>query len=239
MIFDRISLVKAYAGLKVVQLNDGLVKDILFNRTAFYGTKTIIRFKTLADFAAYINENFPYQYFDIDCQCGITKNEAIWRCLSFNLTLENNRYATFVNNLRGDFESAQEAQLNKLSVDACKGIFRTENQLLRLKGSYACMEYIQNQNLYVDPCNYVEIIRNAAYFELMQELYPLSKHPDLTTTALFEMADPFEVVQKFFLMSSIMLECSELPLEAFSEFFLTSIFKTFKLSSNLEFLLIG
>ena len=195
MIFDRISLVKAYAGLKIVQLNDGAIKDILFNKTAHYGTKTILRFKTLADLAAFINENYPYQYFDINCQCGITQNEAIWRPLSFNLTLPNNRYATFVNNLRGDFESAQEADLNKLSVDACKAIFKTEAQLTRLKGTYACMEYIQNQNLYVDPCNYVEIIRNDAYFELMQKLYPLSKHPDITATQLFEMPEPFEVAQ--------------------------------------------
>ena len=40
MIFDRISLVKSYASLKVVELNDGAVKDILFNKTAYYGTKT-------------------------------------------------------------------------------------------------------------------------------------------------------------------------------------------------------
>ena len=44
MIFDRISLVKSYAGLKVVELNDGKVKDILFNKTAYYGTKTVRRF---------------------------------------------------------------------------------------------------------------------------------------------------------------------------------------------------
>ena len=49
MIFDRISLVIAYTSLKVVELNEAPVKDILFNKTAYYGTKTIERFKTLND----------------------------------------------------------------------------------------------------------------------------------------------------------------------------------------------
>ena len=39
MLFDRISLVKAYAALRIVENNDGPVNSILFNRTAHYGTK--------------------------------------------------------------------------------------------------------------------------------------------------------------------------------------------------------
>ena len=62
MVFDRISLVKAYGALKIVELNDGAVKDILFNKTSYYGTKTIDRFDRLSDLAAFINENYPYQY---------------------------------------------------------------------------------------------------------------------------------------------------------------------------------
>ena len=177
MIFDRISLVKSYAALKVVELNDGAIKDILFNKTAYYGTKTIKRFKTLQDLADFINKNYPYQYFDPDCQCAVTGNDAIWTPLSFNLTLSNNRYATFVNNLRGDFESAQENRLNKTSVKACKSIFANNAELKRLKGTYSCFGYVVNQNQYVAPCEYVELITNEAYRRLVSELYPLSKNP--------------------------------------------------------------
>ena len=40
MVFDRISLIEAYKVLKTVNENDGPVSKILFNKTAFYGTKT-------------------------------------------------------------------------------------------------------------------------------------------------------------------------------------------------------
>ena len=50
MIFDRISLVSAYRALRFVNDNDGTVSDILFNRDAFYGTKTNLRYKTLENF---------------------------------------------------------------------------------------------------------------------------------------------------------------------------------------------
>ena len=97
MIFDRISLASAYKALKVVELNDGAIKDILFNKTSYYGTKTVDRFDTLVDLKNYINTNATYQHFDPECQCGISDNESIWMPLSFNLTLPNNTYATFVN----------------------------------------------------------------------------------------------------------------------------------------------
>lgn len=194
MIFDRISLVKSYASLKVVELNDGAVKDILFNKTAYYGTKTIIRFKTLQDLADFINKNYPFQYFDPKCQCAVTGNDAIWTPLSFNLTLSNNRYATFVNNLRGDFESAQENKLNSTSVKACKSIFANNAELKSLKGSYSCFEYVVNQNQYVAPCEYVELITNEAYRRLVGELYPLSKNRDLVTYAILDVEDPVDVL---------------------------------------------
>ena len=186
MIFDRISLVKSYASLKVVELNDGAVKDILFNKTAYYGTKTIIRFKTLQDLADFINKNYPFQYFDPKCQCAVTGNDAIWTPLSFNLTLPNGRYASFVNNLREAFESAQEAKLNPISVKACTDIFTKNAELFRLKGEYSCFGYVINQQQYVSPCEYVELITNKAYRYLVGTLYPTSKHPDLTEFELLE-----------------------------------------------------
>ena len=194
MIFDRISLVKSYAALKIVELNDGAVKDILFNKTAYYGTKTIERFKTLQDLAAFINENYPYQYFDPKCQCAVTGKDAIWTPLSFNLTLANNRYATFVNNMRTEFESAQEKKLNSTSVSACRGIFSTNAELVSLKKNYSCFEYVINQNQYVAPCEYIELITNEAYRRLVGELYPLSKNRDLVTYAILDVEDPADVL---------------------------------------------
>jgi len=186
MVFDRISLVTSYVALKIVQLNDGPVKDILFNKTAYYGTKTILRFKTLADLAAFINENYPYQYFDPNCQCAVTSKDAIWTPLSFNLTLPNGRYASFVNNLREEFESAQESKLNPISVKACTDIFTKNAELFRLKGEYSCFGYVINQQQYVNPCEYVELITNEAYRYLVGTLYPTSRHPDLTEFQLLE-----------------------------------------------------
>ena len=194
MIFDRISLVKSYAGLKVVELNDGKVKDILFNKTAYYGTKTVRRFNTLKDLGDFIDKNYPYQYFDPDCQCAVTGKEAIWTPLSFNLTLPNNRYATFVNNMRGEFESAQGDKLNKLSVDACTDIFKNASDLERLKVQYSCFEYVVNQQQYVAPCEYVELIVNDAYTQLVKKYYPLSKNTDLTAFELLVSQDPVDVL---------------------------------------------
>lgn len=124
----------------------------------------------------------------------MTGNDAIWTPLSFNLTLSNNRYATFVNNLRGDFESAQENKLNSTSVKACKSIFANNAELKSLKGSYSCFEYVINQNQYVAPCEYVELITNEAYRRLVGELYPLSKNRDLVTYAILDVEDPADVL---------------------------------------------
>lgn len=192
MVFDRISLVKAYGALKIVELNDGAVKDILFNKTSYYGTKTIDRFDRLSDLAAFINENYPYQYFDPSCQCAVTELDAIWMPLSFNLTLPTDRYATFVNNMRGDFESAQGSRLNKISVDACQGIFKTAAELQRLKQDYSCFAYMINQNQYVNDCEYVELIVNGAYTALVTQYYPLSRHADLQTQQLLVNPEPLD-----------------------------------------------
>ena len=106
--------------------------------------------------------------------------------LSFNLTLKNNRYASFVNNLRGDFESAQETKLNSTSVSACRTIFTQNAELVRLKAEYSCFGYMINQQQYVNPCEYVELIVNDEYTYLVGTLYPTSRHPDLLEFQLLE-----------------------------------------------------
>lgn len=44
MVFDRISLIEAYKVLKMVNENDGKVTEILFHKSAFYGTKNTAAF---------------------------------------------------------------------------------------------------------------------------------------------------------------------------------------------------
>ena len=189
MLFDRISLVKAYTALRIVENNDGPVSNILFNKTAHYGTKTVIRFKSTSELKSYINTHFPRQLFDPKCQCG-TGIEQIYTLLNFNAKLET-KNVSFVNNLRGEFESAENAEINKLSKDALGIVFKTDARLKFLIGNYACLSYIQNQNLYVNPCEYVEVISNTFYDELIA-LYGVTTHIELDAAELFQ--DPFETL---------------------------------------------
>lgn len=179
MIFDRISLVRAYAALKIVDLADGKVGDILFNRSAYYGTKTTFKFKDLKDLATYINDNYPYQYFNETCACATSENESIWTLLSFTVNIEGQRYVTFVNNLRGEFESAQGELINIKSKQALTKVFKVNQDLRNMKDNYSCFAYIQNQIDYVGPCGYIEVITNLAYDNLLKTYYKTKNLPDL------------------------------------------------------------
>lgn len=179
MIFDRISLVRAYAALKIVDLGDGKVGDILFNKTAYYGTKTAFKFKDLKELADYINEQYPYQYFNDTCVCATSENESIWTLLSFTVNLDGQRYVTFVNSLRGEFESAQGDLINIKSKQALAKVFKVNQDLSNMKANYSCFAYIQNQLDYVGPCGYIEIITNLAYDNLLKTYHKTKNLPDL------------------------------------------------------------
>ena len=58
MVFDRITLIEAYKTLKIVNENDGKVTDILFNKTAFYGTKTQPRFRDIHHLRNFIETEY-------------------------------------------------------------------------------------------------------------------------------------------------------------------------------------
>lgn len=184
MIFDRISLVSAYKALKYVNDNDGRVTEILFNRQAYYGTKTNQRFKDLADLKAFIGSEYGYQYFDPNCDCG-TGNESIWNLLSFNVFLKDittqteSRYAVFVNNLRQDFESGKQLYLNDMSIKKIQSVFEGNSRLVFLKENYVCESYIQRQGEYVNPCDYIEIVSNDFYKELITQHYYLTQNYDI------------------------------------------------------------
>lgn len=167
MIFDRISLVDAYAALQVTEANEGKLAQILFNRTAYYGTKTNVRFTSVSSLKTFIETEFAYQAFDPNCECG-TCNESIWQLLSFTVQLPTRRFVTFVNNLRGEFESAEGAQLNKASKDHLARVFTKNAQLIRLKKDQSCFGYIENQGKYVSPCDYIELIKTVAHDDVIK-----------------------------------------------------------------------
>ena len=167
MIFDRISLVDAYAALQVTEANEGKLAQVLFNRTAYYGTKTNVRFTSVSSLKTFIETEFAYQAFDPNCECG-TCNESIWQLLSFTVQLPTRRFVTFVNNLRGEFESAEGAQLNKASKDHLARVFTKNAQLIRLKKDQSCFGYIENQGKYVSPCDYIELIKTVAHDDVIK-----------------------------------------------------------------------
>lgn len=199
MVFDRITLINAYNTLKLSQDNDGDVRNILFNKTSKYGTKTVPRFKNLKDLKDFINNKYPYWN---TCGCA-TKNENIWTLLAFevysrpedldkDIIKENNKrrnikvqpaskHATFVNNMRQGYESQKVRFQNSLSIKKTNATFSKDIDLLHLFNNYFCFPYIENQEQYVDPCEYVEIIKNDSYIALINNYYKLTRTREFPT----------------------------------------------------------
>lgn len=166
MLFDRISLVEAYDALRVAEANEGIISQILFNKTAYYGTKTVVRFDSVRQLRQHIEQHFAYQQFDPNCECA-TCNDSIWQLLSFTVQLPDMRYVSFVNNLRGQFESAEGALLNKTTKDRLALVFKKNARLAVVKNNATCFGYIENQGKYVSPCDYITVIKNAYHDELI------------------------------------------------------------------------
>ena len=116
MLIDRISLANAFGALQKTELNEGKISQILFNKSAKYGTKTQRRFESIDALRDFINNEFPFQLLYINCQCG-TCNESVWQLLGFTVELPDRRFISFINNIRGQFESAEGYLLNKTSKD--------------------------------------------------------------------------------------------------------------------------
>ena len=184
MLIDRISLSNAFSALQKTELNEGKISQILFNKSAYYGTKTQIRFDSVEQLRAYINDNFAFQMIYFDCQCG-TCNESIWQLLSFTIELPNRRFISFINNMRGQFESAEGYILNKTSKDVLELVFRKHTRLKVIKDNYECSEYIQNQGRYVSPCEYIDVEYNDYYLELIKLYNSTRNLPGLEKTELF------------------------------------------------------
>ena len=177
MIFDRISLIAIYDTLKIVQDNDGPVSEILLNKGSAYGTKTVPRFKTLADLKVFIEDMYPYQIWDLECDCG-TANEALYNVLHFTVYLSGKKHAIFVNNMRLSFESAKELALNAISVKKVHALFQINEYLKMLKAGYVCFPYIETPGDYTCPCDYIEIIKNELYETLVNVEYKKTRRLD-------------------------------------------------------------
>lgn len=183
MIFDRISLIAIYDTLKIVQDNDGPVSEILLNKGTEYGTKTMPRFNTLADLKYFIEETYPFQIWNPECECG-TSHEALYNILHFQVYLSGKKHAIFVNNMRLSFESAKELALNAISVKKVHELFKTNEYLKMLKAGYVCFPYIEAPGDYTDPCDYIEIIKNAMYETLINIEYRKTKRLDFPKTKI-------------------------------------------------------
>lgn len=183
MVFDRISLIKIYDTLKIVEDNDSPVSNILLNRTSEYGTKTVPRFKTLADLKVFIEDKYPFQIWDPNCDCA-TNNEGLYNILAFTVYFEDRKHALFVNNMRAVFESQKTKELNAISVKKVNELFSIDGLLKQLKASYVCFPYIQDPGDYTNPCEYIEIIKNIQYENLINTYYNATKRLDFPKTKI-------------------------------------------------------
>ena len=137
MVFDRISLIEAYKVLKTVNENDGPVSKILFNKTAFYGTKTQPRFDSVAELRTFIEMNYAYNWHNEDCECA-TGDESVWTLLAYEVTTPRSTHSIFVNNLRRLLDSAKQADLNGLSISVTEAIFAKVERISFLFDNYVC-----------------------------------------------------------------------------------------------------
>jgi hypothetical protein len=201
MVFDRISLIRAYDVLKLTQDNDGNVKNILLNKSSKYGTKTMPRFRDLEHLREFINTKYPYVLAN-ECSCA-TSNESIWNVLAFeiysrpedlegDIVDENNKrrdikvqaaskHATFVNNIRRDYQSQKSNFQNNSDVKQTDTLFKKDIDLQRLFDNYVCFPYIENQGNYIDPCDYIEILKDVNYETIIEKHYKPTRRKDFPT----------------------------------------------------------
>lgn len=179
MVFDRATLVYIYDVLKEINENENRVSSILLNHTSKYGTKTLPKFKNVAQLRGFINDKYPYVNVDGTKEC-ITCNEGIFTLLRFEV-VDGRDSSIIVNNVRNTFEIPKNKKLNNLSIKRLKQLTRDLAELRRLYETYACFPYIQNQSMYIEPIpyDYIEIIRNIHYNNFVLNYYLKTKRSDI------------------------------------------------------------
>ena len=178
MVFDRLTLLGIYDTLQTVDDNDNIVSSILLHRISKFGTKTLPRFNSPKELRDWINSEYPFVSKGDDyCGC-LTCKEGFFELLSFKVKDQEDT-SMFVNNLRREFESAKGSRLNGLSVKALKALFKESVYLKGLFEAYVCFPYIQDPELYTDPCEYIEIIKNIQYTNLIEIYMQKGRRADL------------------------------------------------------------
>lgn len=178
MIFDRLTLLGIYDTLRTVDDNDDRVSSILLHRISTYGTKTLPRFNNIRELRDYIDKNYPFVIKGNDyCGC-LTCNEGFFELLNFKVNdIEDT--SMFINNIRRVFESGKGSRLNKLSTKALQKLFRQNVYMKGLFESYVCFPYIQDPELYTYPCEYVEIIKNIQYTNVIKTYVSNARRSDM------------------------------------------------------------
>jgi|TARA_B110000914_G_scaffold154192_1_gene135334 hypothetical protein len=170
-----------------------------------------MRFASLIELANYIQENHAFQIFDPACVCG-TCDESIWKLLSFSVELPNRRFVTYINNLRGAFESGDGARMNKKTIDVVAKDFAADRRLGTVKENFDCHGYIQNQGRYVTPCGYVKVITNSYYDELIKEYLTTKNLYGLSRAEMFvDKCHEGEIVDKYIWATTTVATTTELP----------------------------
>jgi len=181
MVFDRVTLINIYDVLKNINENENRVSSILLNHTSKYGTKTLPKFNNVAQLRGFINDNYPFISVDGTKSC-ITCNEGIYTLLRFNV-VDGSDSSIMVNNVRGNFETTKGSKLNAISKKDLAQLSRKTGELVNILNQYACFPYISPMQEYIigSPFEYIEIIRNSHYNNLIENYYMQTKRSDFSS----------------------------------------------------------
>lgn len=180
MVFDRVTLINIYDVLKSINENENRVSSILVNHTSKYGTKTLPKFTNVAQLKGFINENYKFITIDGTKTC-ITCNEGIFTLLRFSI-VDGNDSSIVVSNVRNEYVVPKGEKINRISKKILRELSSNTTKLISIFNSYACFPYIQNQLNYIDnvPYEYIEVIRNAQYSNLIDNYYLKTKRSDFS-----------------------------------------------------------
>jgi len=178
MVFDRITLISIYDVLKTINENENRVSSILLNHTSKYGTKTLPKFNNVAELRDFVNKNYRFITIDGIKTC-ITCNEGLFTLLRFSV-VDGDDSSIVVSNVRNEFVIPKGKKLNGTSKKILKELSATLAKLISIFNSYVCFPYIQNQPEYVvnTPYEYIQIIRNVHYTNLIRNYYIKTKRSD-------------------------------------------------------------
>ena len=176
MVFERITLINIYDALKEIETNENKVSSILINMVSKKGSKTIPRLESIDSLKKFIFDNYPFIKLDNpECEC-YTCTERVANLLSFTITVGEEKI--FINNIRKDFQSAKSDRVNNITRSTLSNLFKVNTTIHELFVKYVCETYIKPASTYINPCDYIEQVKNKAYDDLIEKHYIKTKRPD-------------------------------------------------------------